>query len=86
MSKEALSKSWLTKKEVIDSLYDGFMITLGTLTIGFAGKKIFGIAKPCSKLDFEDVAKLTGYITASVISIDYAKYREWIPPSIAPKT
>ena len=60
------------------------MITLGTLGIGFAGKKIFGNDKPCSKLDSENVAKLTGYITASVIAIDYAKYKKWIPPSIAP--
>ena len=36
-----------------------------------------------SKLDVEDVAKLTGYITASVIVIDYAKYKKWIPPSIS---
>ena len=79
-----MSKSWFTEKEVIDSLYDGFMITLGTLGIGFAGKKIFGIDKPCSKLDFENVAKLTGYITASVIAIDYAKYKKWILPSITP--
>ena len=78
------SKSWLTEKEVIDSLYDGFMLTVGVLAIGFTGKKVFGISKPCSKLDFEDIAKLTGYITATQILIDYAKYKKWIPPSIAP--
>lgn len=80
-----MSKHFLTEKEVIDSLYDGFLTTVGTIGIGFAAKKIFGITKPCSKLDMEDVAKLTGYITASILAIDYAKSKHWIPASIAPK-
>ena len=85
MSKEALSKSWVPKKEVFDSLYDGFMYTTCAFGTGFAANVIFRIAKPSMKLDFADVAKFGSYITSGVLMVDYAKYKCWIPPSIAPK-
>ena len=84
MSKEALSKSWLTKKEVIDSLYDGFMYTAGAFGTGFAANVIFRIAKPSMRLEFADVAKFGSYVTSGVLIVDYSKYKHWIPPSIAP--
>ena len=80
-----MSKSWLTEKEVIDSLYDGFLYTAGAFGTGFAANMIFRIARPSMKLDFADVAKFGSYVTSGVLIVDYAKYKGWILPSIAPK-
>ena len=50
------------------------------------GKKVFGMRKPNAKMDFEDVAKLTGYVSAAMMSKDFSVKKGWIPNSIVPKT
>ena len=35
------------------------------------GKKALGVTKPCTKMDMEDMAKLTGYVAAAMMSKDY---------------
>ena len=73
------------QKEIIDSIYDAFLITSGVVGIGFIAKKAMGVNKPMAKTDFEDIAKLTAYIASSSIAVDYAKKKGWIPSSIVPK-
>ena len=73
------------EKEITDSLYNAFLTTAGVVAIGWGAKKALGMSKPSAKIDTEDVVKLTGYIAASTLAIDYAKKNGWIPPNISPK-
>ena len=73
------------KKEIADSIYDAFVVVGFTIGYAMIGKKVFGMSKPNAKMDFEDVAKLTGYVSAAMMSKDYAVKQGWIPASIINK-
>ena len=70
------------KKEIIDSIYDAVIIVTLTTTYAMILKKGFGMSKPTTKMDFEDIAKLTGLVIAANITKDYAISKKWLPPSI----
>ena len=77
--------SFLTEKEMIDSMYDAVIVVGLTISYALAGKKILGLTKPGAKMDLEDGAKLTGYVAAGMMTKDYMVKQGWIPASIAPK-
>ena len=73
------------EKEIIDSIYDSAVVVGLTIGYALAGKKIFGLARPGAKMDFEDGIKLTGYVAAGMMTKDYMVKQGWIPPSITSK-
>ena len=71
------------EKEMIDSIYDAGIVVGLTIAYALAGKKIFGMTRPGAKMDFEDGAKLTGYVAAAMMTKDYMVKQKWIPSSIS---
>ena len=66
------------KKEIMDSLKEGAIIT-GVVVGGFMVLKyLFKVSPPSAKLDTTDVAKLGGGICMGVIAKDYAVSQKWI--------
>ena len=66
------------KKEIMDSLKEGAIIT--GVTIGFFTflKYLFKVSPPAAKLDATDIVKLGGGICTGVLAKDYAVSKKWI--------
>ena len=66
------------KKEIMDSLKDGAIITGVTLGVFFGLKYLLKTQPPTVKLDGMDALKLFGGISSGVLLKDYAVYKKWI--------
>ena len=66
------------KKEVMDSLKDGAIITAITLGVFSSLKYLLKTQPPTVKLDGMDALKLFGGIATGVLAKDYAVYKKWI--------
>ena len=66
------------KKEFMDSLKDGAIITGVTLGVFFGLKSLLKTQPPSVKLDGMDALKLFGGISSGVLVKDYAVYKKWI--------
>ena len=68
------------KKEIIDSLKEGAIVTRVPI-IGFMILKyLLKISPPSAKLNIIDVLKLSGGIVCGVLVKDYAVKKKWIDP------
>ena len=66
------------KKEVMDSLKDGAIITGVTLGVFFGLKYLLKTQPPTVKLDGIDALKLFGGVATGVLVKDYTVYKKWI--------
>ena len=69
--------SFISKKNIEDSLTDGFVITIGATRI-FFGLKALNVKSPKASLDVMDIVKLTGGICGEALMKDFAVYKKWI--------
>ena len=69
--------SFISKKNIEDSLRDGVIITTGTTGI-FFGLKAVGVKLLKASLNAMDIITLTGLICGGTLMEDYAAYRKWI--------
>ena len=65
------------KKNIVDSLKDRLIITIGVAGIFFS-LKAAKVKPPKSSLDAMDLLKLAGGICGGVLVKDYAVYKKWI--------
>ena len=70
------------EKEVINSLWLAFRIGGYSILYGLAGKKLLGVTNPSTKMDFTDGGKLMGYLTAAILTDDYAIKHGWYHDTI----
>ena len=71
------------EKEVIDSIWTAFRIEGYSILYGLAGKKALGITNPSTKMDFTDGKKLMAYLTAAILTDDYALRKGWYKDKIS---
>ena len=64
------------KKEIEDSLKDGFIIIIGAARI-FYGLKAANIKPPKASLDAMDIMKIADVICRGVLVKDYAVCKKW---------
>ena len=69
--------SFISKKNIEDSLTDGFVITIGATGI-FFGLKALNVKSPKASLDVMDIVKLTRGICGGALMKDFAVYKKWI--------
>ena len=69
--------SFISKKNIEDSLTDGFVITIGA-TGTFFGLKALNVKSPKASLDVMDIVKLTRGICGGALMKDFAVYKKWI--------
>ena len=62
------------KKNIEDSLKDGFIVTIGAAGIIY-GLKTVNVKPPKASLDAMDILKLAGGICGGVLVKDYAVYK-----------
>ena len=65
------------KKNIEDSIKDGFIITITTTGIFYA-LKAANIKSPKASMDTIDIMKLAGGIVDDILVKDYAVYKKWI--------
>ena len=65
------------KKNIEDSIKDGFIITITTTGIFYAIKAV-NIKPPRASMDAIGIMKLAGGIVDDVLVKDYAVYKKWI--------
>lgn len=71
-----MSEQW--KKELKESVIDGGLMTVGLLSLAWAGSKV-GVQRPNLSPSGENIAKLLVYAAAVDAGIAYAKQQKWIP-------
>ena len=69
--------SFISKKNIDDSLRDSLIMTIGTTGI-FFGLKTLNLKPSKASLDAMDIVKRTGGIYRAALMKDYAVYRKWI--------
>ena len=67
--------SFISKKNIEDSLRDGLIITIEATGI-FFGLEALNVKPPKASLDAMDIIKLTGGISSATLMKDYAVYRK----------
>ena len=67
----------IAKKNIEDSIKDGFIITITTTGIFYA-LKAANIKSPKASMDTIDIMKLAGGIVDDILVKDYAVYKKWI--------
>ena len=70
-------------KELIDSIWAAFRIGGYTILYGLAGKKILSVSNPSTKLDTVDAIKLMSYLSAAIVTDDYALKQRWYKDKIS---
>ena len=70
-------RSFDWKKNIVDSIKDGIIITATTTEILFA-LKVTNVKLPKASLDTIDIINLAGEICRGVLVKDYAVYKKWI--------
>ena len=70
-------RSFDWKKNIVDSIKDGIIITATTTEIFFA-LKVTNVKLPKASLDTIDIINLAGEICRGVLVKDYAVYKKWI--------
>ena len=70
-------------KEAIDSLWQAFRIGGYMILYGLGGKKLLGVTNPSTKMDFTDGGKLMAYLTAAILTDDYALSKGWYKDKIS---
>ena len=65
------------KKDILDSLKDGAIVT-GVTLLTFYTLKALKIKPPTASLDPMDAFKLAGGICLATLAKDYAVYKKWI--------
>ena len=68
------------KKEIMDSLKEGAIVTGVTIGGYMTLKYLFKVSPPSAKLDINDVVKLGLGIVSGVLVKDYAVKQKWINP------
>ena len=66
------------KKEIVDSLKDGSIITISTITLFYLLKTILKVSPPSASLNPNDMLKLTGGICVGTLVKDYLVYKKYI--------
>ena len=69
--------SFISKKNIEDSLRDGLIITRGATGIFFRLKAV-GVKLLKASLNAMDIMTLTGLICGETLMKDYAVYKKWI--------
>ena len=69
--------SFISKKNIENSLRDGLIITGGATGI-FFGLKVVGTKLLKESLNAIDIMTLTGLVCGGTLMKDYAVYRKWI--------
>ncbi len=73
----------MDQKWIINGLYNGALISVGTIAYTMAMKKIFKIGNiNIDRFDINDILKLTLAVTLSNLTIDYLEKQKYIPPII----
>ena len=70
-------------KEIIDSLWQALRLGGYTFLYAYGGKKIMGMTPPTAKLDLNDAGKLGAYLTAAILTDDYALKKGWYKDKIS---
>ena len=69
--------SFISEKNIEDSLRDGVIITVGATGI-FFGLKAVGVKLLKTSLNAMDIMTLTNFICGGTLMKDYAVYRKWV--------
>ena len=69
-------------KWIIDGLYNGALISVGTVGYSMLMKKIFKYNINIDRFDINDIIKLTLAVTLSNLTIQYLETMKYIPPHI----
>ena len=66
------------QKEIKDSLKDGSIITIATITLFYLLKTTLKVSPPTASLNMNDMGKLASGICAGVLIKDYLVYKKYI--------
>ena len=66
------------KKEIMDSLKDGSIITISTIALFYLLKSTLKVSPPTASLNVNDMLKLAGGICAGTLVKDYLVYKKYI--------
>jgi len=71
------------QKWIINGLYNGALISVGTVGYSMLLKKVFKMGNiNVDRFDINNILKLTLSITLSNLTIDYLEKMKYIPPNI----
>ena len=68
------------KKEIMDSLKEGLIVTGVTIGLYVSLKYLFKASPPSAQLDLSDVGKLGVGMLSGVLVKDYVIEKKWINP------
>ena len=71
------------EKEIIDSLWQAARICGYTTLYALAAKKGFGVSNPSTKMDVADAGKLMAFVTAAIVTDNYALKKGWYKDKIS---
>ena len=71
------------EKEIVDSLWQALRLGGYIFLYAFTGKKVMGVTPPSAKMDISDAGKLGTYLTAAILTDDYALKKGWYKDKIS---
>ena len=77
----SVKKKFNYQKEIMDSLKDGSIITITTISLFYLLKGTFKVSPPTASLNVNDMLKLSVGICTSVLVKDYMVYKKYIDES-----
>lgn len=73
----------MDQKWILNSLYNGALISVGTVGYSMLMKKAFKMGNiNVDSFNIDDILKLTLAVTLSNLTIDYLEKQKYIPPNV----